>query len=367
MYNIAVIFGGVTPEHSISIITALGAIKNLSLNYNPIPIYIDTKGRWFTGKNLLSAKTYEIEPSGQECFFKPNCKNLFVKRLVGCGKIEIDCALLCMHGGEYEGGAVQGMLDLAGIPYTSPNLISSSVFMDKAISKLIFSSLKIDTPRFVWGVAKDKEALIESAVKSLHFPLIVKPARCGSSVGIRMANNTGELGDAVEFAKQFDTKILIEEALTDFRELNISLLRSKNEIKFSSIEEVENGHDFYTFDDKYTQKSSAKRTVPADIPIKMHNKILKIADMLYSTFEMSGIVRFDFLAVGDKVYLNEINTIPGSFAFYLWKNEGMSFAQILNVCIKNAMLNAENEQSKVAEYNCEVLRDLDKIKAIVDK
>ncbi len=368
MYNIAVIFGGATPEHSISIITAMGAMKNLSLNYNPVPIYINTAGRWLTGKHLLDAAAYHNEPSGKECYFKPNCADLYVKNALTHSKIKIDCALLCLHGGGYEGGTVQGVLKLAGVPFTSPEVLPSAICMDKVVSKLLFKSLNIDTPKFVWGVANGSVGeLAEKAVEKLKFPLIVKPARCGSSVGIKLAGNEEELNEAVEYAAQFDKKVIVEEALTDFRELNISLVRGKGEIKFSSVEEVESEHKFYTFDDKYTRKSTTKRSVPADISVKILGKILKISTAVYETLEMDGIVRFDFLVAGDKVYLNEVNTIPGSFAFYLWKNEGVSFAQLLNISIKAALAKSSDKSTAKVEYNREVLRDLDKIKAIVDK
>ena len=368
MYNVAVIFGGATPEHSISIITAIGAIKNLSLNYNPVPIYINTKGCWLTGKNLLDSSAYQTEPKGKECYFKPNCSDLYIKNALINSKIRIDCALLCLHGGEYEGGAVQGVLKLAGVPFTSPDVLPSVICMDKVVSKLLFKSLNIDTPKFMWSVVSENvEELAEKAVKKLKFPIIVKPARCGSSVGIRLVCDDGELGEAIRYASQFDKKVIVEEALTDFRELNISLMRSKNEIKFSSVEEVESEHKFYTFEDKYTRKSTTKRIVPADISVKILGKIIKMSTAVYDTMEMNGVVRFDFLVVGDKVYLNELNTIPGSFAFYLWKNEGMSFAQLLNIAIKNSLAKSNNPDKIKVEYNREVLQDLDKIKAIVDK
>lgn len=367
MYNIAVIFGGATYEHSISIITAIGAIKNLSLNYNPIPIYINTKGQWLSGSHLLNSANYKTEPSGKECFFKPNCRDLFVKNFWGYSKTTIDCALLCLHGGEYEGGAVQGVLKLSGVSFSSPDVQASAVCMDKIVTKTLLKSLNIRTPKFVWGTADDLRSLQERASKKLNFPLMVKPARCGSSVGIRRVERAEDFGEALSFSALFDTKIIVEEALCDFRELNISLVRSQDGVKFSSVEEVENEHNFYTFDDKYTRKSTARRTVPADVSVKILDKILKDSSLVYENLTIDGVVRFDFLVADDVVYLNEVNTIPGSFAFYLWKNEGVSFAQLLNIAIKNAIKKSESASLKPVWYNSEVLQDLDKIKAIVEK
>jgi len=364
MYNIAVIFGGVTPEHSITIITALSAIKNLSLNYQAVPIYINTKGQWLNGNNLLDATKFKTEPKGRECFFKPNNNNLFTKTLLGYQKTRIDCALLCLHGGEFEGGVVQGVLKIAGVPFTSPDVLPSAVSMDKVVSKLLYSSLKIPTQNFVWGQVTDKQNLIQEAESRLGYNMIIKPARCGSSVGIRIAKNRDELSSAIDFAGEFDSKIIIETALSDFRELNISLLRSKNKIKFSSVEEVECKNPFYTFSDKYLSKSTTTRIVPAKIPVKILNKILRYATKAYEALDMDGVVRFDFFAVGDKVFLNEINTIPGSLAFYLWKNEGITYTQLLNLMLKDAIKRTKNFASSLTEYNTEVLCDLDKINRI---
>lgn len=369
MYNIAVVFGGATTEHSISIITAIGAIKNLSLNYHPVPVYINTNGDWVTGKHLLDAAAYQKkEPGGKKCFFQPNSNYLFIKNTVGSSKIRIDCALLCLHGGGGEGGAVQGLLDLTGIPYTSPAVLPSAVCLDKVVSKLLFRSLNIDTPKFVWGEADKIDDLIANVIKKLAFPVIVKPARGGSSVGIRRADCEQKLHEAVKFAAEFDKKIIIEEALVDFRELNISLLRSSGEIKFSSVEEVKNAHDFYTFEDKYLSGDKVCRVVPADIPLKILGKMVNCSSAVYHTLGMSGVVRFDFFVSDNRVLLSEVNTIPGSFAFYLWKNDGISCAQLLNVSLKAARAHAYEEARRLpVKYDQRVLSDLHKIKSFVDK
>lgn len=361
MYNIAVIFGGRSTEHSISIITAIGAIKNLSLKYKPIPIYINTKGEWLTGEHLLDVKSYVTEPGGKSCFVRPNDPNLYIKSALGYKKIKIDCALLALHGGIYEGGAVQGALDLSGIPYTSPEILGSSVCMDKVVTKLLFKSLGINTTAFVWGCKKDADILVSSAKEKLTPPLIVKPARCGSSVGITRVEDADALASAIGYAGQFDDKIIVEEALTDFRELNIALLSDKKGIKFSSVEEVIFDGEIYTFDQKYSQKSTTKRTIPADINLKVMNKILKNASQIYAVLDLKGVVRLDFLVKDDKVYLNEINTIPGSFGFYLWRKEGLSFAQLLNVSIQDAIATHQERPAVPVQYNEQILRELDSI------
>ena len=358
MYNIAVIFGGESTEHSISIISAFGALKSLSLKFKPVPIYINTHGQWVTGEHLLDSKSFAVEPGGKPCFFKPNDANLYVKSHLGYKKIKIDCALLVLHGGIYEGGAVQSVLELSKIPYTSPSILGSSVCMDKVITKVICEGLGIPVVDYVYGDAKDIEALADKTLEELAPPYIVKPARAGSSVGITKVNGDREkLIQAIQFASHFDTKILVEEALENFRELNIALLKDKDKIRFSAIEEIKCKGELYTFDQKYKSSSTAERIVPAEIDLKKLDKITKLTEKIYRMLDLKGVVRFDIFVVENKVYLNEINTIPGSFSFYLWKNEGLNFAQILNINILDA-INSSKTASIPVEYNKEILSSL---------
>ena len=360
MSNLAVIFGGQTAEHSISIMTALDVMKNLSAKNNIIPIYIDTKGNWWTGEHLSNIEEYKVEPTGKKCFFVPNEQCLMIKTGILNKKINIDCAVLALHGGMYEGGAVQSVLQLSHIPYTSPSLIGSGICMDKVISKLIFKSLSVLTPNFVWDSIDNKDLLCSNATSKLNFPLIVKPARSGSSVGITKVDNVEDLEQAIDYASLFDDKILVEEYLDGFREINIALIKDKDEIKFSTIEEVKVAHDIYSFDDKYSQNSTSERIIPADLGLKIRDRIYNISQKVYNTLELSGVVRFDFFVVENKVFLNEINTIPGNFAAYLWRKEGITFGHLLNIAIRNACSKKENLGPAV--FDPKIIMSFDNVK-----
>lgn len=365
MQNIAVVFGGKSTEHDISIITGLGVIKNLSAKYNIIPIYITHKGEWLTGEHLKNAESYKNEPKGKACSLVLNEPWLAIKSGFRTRKIYLDCALLALHGGEYEGGAVQGAFMLSNVPITSAGVLGSSLCMDKIATKRVISAINIDTPRFVWGeeIAELKEKI---AQEKLEFPLIIKPARAGSSIGITKITAKKDLEKAVNYALSFDSKVIVEECLTDFRELNISAFKLKDEIKCSSIEEV-SCSGLFGFDKKYKKDKSTKRTIPADLPVWVVEKIEEIAKKAYKECDLSGVVRIDFLFADDKVYLNEINTIPGSMAFYLWREKGISFSKLLSLAIDEAIEEANKQKNIVCEYNSNVLADLSCIDKIVEK
>ena len=363
MQNIAVIFGGKTVEHDISIITGLGIIKNLSLKLNIIPIYIDVNGEWWTGEHLKDSETFKTEPKGKQCFFAINKPELCVKTKFGHKKIHIDCAVIALHGGIYEGGAVQGLLDLAGVPYTSPDVLGSALCMDKALSKLAFTSLKVPTPKFIDFEKADCKNIEEKIVEKLKFPVIIKPARCGSSIGITKVETKDDLAKAIDNAFLFDTKVIAEEYLTDVRELNISVFKENGKIHISSIEEVKNNGNIYDFDDKYLDKK-VERVVPANVNLKIMDKIIKYAVLVYKKFSLNGVVRFDFLLKDNDIYLNEINTVPGSLAFYLWREQGINFAQLLNINIKNSITELAEKEKIRYSYKSNALACLDKIQTL---
>ncbi len=364
MQNIAVIFGGKSVEHDISIITGMGVIKNLSAKYNVIPIYISKNGVWLTGEKLKLAKNYKPEPSGHLC--RITLDEPFLEYRVGLHKVKqhIDCAVLALHGGVYEGGAVQGVLTLAGIPFTSAGILGSSLCMDKVATKQMLKCININSPKFVYG-ENYNDILAKITRARFSGPYIVKPARAGSSIGITRVKTRDELKDAVMYALNFDTKILVEQCLENFRELNISLFKLNDEIKFSSIEEVKT--NYFSFEQKYEKNSKIERIIPAKLDTMQQKEIEDIAKKVYENFDLSGVVRIDFLLHDGTIYLNEINTIPGSFAFYLWREAGISFGKLISLNIEQAILNFEKKRSITYEYNSTVLNDLAFIDKVIEK
>ncbi len=364
MQNIAVIFGGKSVEHDISVLTGMGVLTNISQKYNVIPIYITKSGIWLTGEKLKSAENYKPEPKGHLCQISLDEPYLNYKIGLKKVKTKIDCAVLALHGGIYEGGAVQGLLELAGIPYTSASILGSSLCMDKVLTKNLLKCINIHTPRFVY--AENCDDLMAKITKSkLSLPIIIKPARAGSSIGITKVVERDKLKDAILYAFNFDTKVIAESCFEDFREMNISAFKLNDEIKCSSIEEV--CTKFFSFEQKYERNSKITRIVPAEIDKKVQNEIEEIARKVYSTFDLNGVVRIDFLLKDETIYLNEINTIPGSFAFYLWREAGITLGKLISLNIEETLRNAEKKRNVTYDFSSHVLDDLGEIGKIVEK
>ena len=404
MQNIAVIFGGRSVEHDISIITGLGIIKNISAKYNVIPIYITRNGEWLTGENLTKKESFlptiskhafsserkkgeagvnclnncgdfkseqsgncvnDVRVKGKVCYIENNEPFLVYNKGFGRSREHIDCAVLALHGGEYEGGAVQGLLTLARIPFTSAGCFGSSACMDKVATKHLLRGLKINTTRYIWGESVE-EIMTKLKKAHLSYPLIVKPACCGSSIGISKVENRETLGKAVEYALKFDTKVLVEECLVDFRELSVSALKSGDEIKCSSIEEVLGNGDVFNFAEKYCDQK-VKRQVPADIGKELAEQIFDTTRLVYRELGLNGVVRVDYLFANSKLYLNEINTIPGSLAFYLWRGQGIGFSRLITLMIEQTIRDFNAKQNITYTYPSTALNALASVDKIISK
>jgi D-alanine-D-alanine ligase len=355
--NIAVIFGGESVEHDVSILTGLSVMQNLSKKYTITPIYITRNGEWLTGKTLLINATYEKSVKGDKCFFGDFTQELCVKHKFRTQKIRIDCAILCLHGGLGEGGGVQAILSMSKVPYTSCGVGASSVCMDKILTKLVCSALGIDTLPYVVGYSKESTNICDT----LDYPIIIKPAKCGSSVGISVANNEVELDAGLDLAFQFDKRVILEHKLEDFRELNVAAIIGDN-VLISEVEEIK-CDGVYDFEHKYHDYKT-KHIVPAEINQEMIDKIRHIVTHFARECDLFGVVRFDFL-LADKLYLNEVNTIPGNLAFYLWKN--LSFTKLLSILVENAIRRSNREKGLTTQLKTNLLTNLDKIKPIRHK
>jgi len=365
--NIALIYGGNSCEKDISIITALQSIEAIDKKkYNVFPIYWqDAFYILDEYKNVDSYTCSEIK--GRKVLFQD--KSLYaVKKnkvkLLG----SIDCALLCTHGGKGENGALQGFFEVHDIPFTSPSHIASGIGMDKALCKMICKKLTL--PVLPYGVVNegDSEEVLDRIVERLGFPLIVKPANQGSSIGIGVSKDQDELQEKLKTAFYYDSKVVIEKALTDFKEINCACLRKNGNIYPSTLEEPVGWQEFLTFEDKYMSggkvtKTSAKRIFPAQISENDKIKIQNITSKLYQALGCKGIVRCDFLIDNENncVYLNEINTIPGSMAGYLYEDKGFYLKDILEIIIEDAIRGGKDAKS--AGFSSKVLQYYSKNKA----
>lgn len=361
MKNIIVLFGGKSAEHDISLITA-----NLVLNaideekYKVYPIYIDKENHWFYSKNFKNNINKNFEKT--EIFLKMGEQTLFKKTAFGLKKlVKVDCAILCNHGLNGEDGTIQSVLELCSIPYSSPSPLSSAICMDKVVMKFLLEKFEFNVCPYVYfnknEFENNKEEIFEKINSKLGFPVIVKPANLGSSIGISIAKNFEELEKSVDVAVCFDNKILVEKALINFQEINCACIGHKNEVIISSLEEPISYKDFLTFDEKYISKnkSNSKRVYPAKISDTIKQEIQQTSKEIFEKFDLSGVVRIDFMVCDYIVYVNEINTIPGSLAYYLFEKENLSFGDVIDKLIDCANKKFDEKQHLTYCFESNVL------------
>jgi D-alanine-D-alanine ligase len=381
--TVAVLFGSRSVEHEVSVISALQVMAAIDRSkYDVVPIYVDKTGRWFTGRDLEKIDTFKT------LSLKSNHKFLEITppsvpgnplRSQSTGFLssfrlslpKIDIVFPVFHGTNGEDGTMQGLLELADLPYVGCGVTASAVGMDKVIQKAVFAQAGLDVVDYTWFFReeyhKDAAKVIANIEKKLAYPVVVKPANLGSSVGITMAHNRKELEDAIELAQSFDRKVLIEKGLTEMIEINCSVLGWQN-LKTSVCEQPVKSGAVLSYKDKYMggAKGSAKtadstskkgmasldRLIPAPIPPALAKKIQEMTKTAFRAIDGAGISRIDFMVettngkvgANAKVYINEINTLPGSIAFYLWEASGVTFTQLTTELIELAQQRHASKQ-----------------------
>lgn len=386
--KVGVIYGGETVEHEVSIISAMQAIHKLDQEkYEVIPIYITKDREWYTGEMLKDIEIYGdlnlIKKYGKNVVLYYN-KGVYVlqnKRFPRNIVTDIDIVFPIMHGTNGEDGVIQGYLQSIGIPFVGGDIYASVVGQDKVYMKEIFAGSQLPMSKYVWFYDcdyKNNSDEVLKKIKKLKYPVIVKPATTGSSVGIKTAENDEELISAIDDAIQYDHKILVEEVVKNLKEVNISVLGNYEHQRLSEIEEVISGNKFLTYDDKYigggkgklkggmktpikgTSKgmASANRKLPADLDQKLREDVENIAIKAFKTLGSSGVCRIDFLIdeKANKVYINEINSIPGSLAFYLWEEKGVRFSELLDDMINIGIKDYKKRNSKTHSFKTNILK-----------
>ncbi len=351
--EILVLFGGQSVEHDISIITAMQTIKNLPTGFNYLLCYIDRSGGWWIADNLKDISIYhnfeKLAKNRHEVTFLLGQNVLLEKKgHKFVEKCRVLTVLNCCHGAFGEDGAVQGVSKCCGVGESSPGLTSSAICMDKAFFKYVLQANKIQTPSFC--VIKPDEDF-EKETKKMGFPLVVKPANLGSSIGISICKNPSQLQKAVQLAFKFDNKVVIEKVVQNLREFNCACLFYKGRMFVSSVNEVNNRGEIYSFDDKYTSRSLSF----CEPEKQLQNKIISLTEKIYSLFDCKGIVRVDFLydEKEKQLYVNEANTIPGSLAFYLFKE--VPFKELLNCLIEESVRIKEDEKKFIRNFESDAL------------
>lgn len=343
--KLGVIFGGTSTEHEVSIVSGTSVIKNLNKEkYEIYPIYINKNGEWF--KYTYQNQEFKV---GDEIIGKEKIENIFeyLKKL--------DKVFPVLHGLGGEDGTIQGLLELLKIPYVGTRVLGSSICMDKAYTKLIFEKAEIPQAEYVY-IRKNEDdyifiekdfteekcdiyELIQKITEKIEFPMFIKPSNSGSSVGINRANNALELAKAIEYASNYDNKILIEEKING-REIECAVLGNE-EVEASCLGEILAAEEFYTFSAKY-QNQESKTVMPANLPENLSDEVRKLAKKAYKAADCKGLSRVDFFVddKNNKIYINEINTMPGftQISMYpkLWEKSGIKYTELLDKLISLA-------------------------------
>lgn len=364
---VGVVFGGRSVEHDVSIVTGHQVMRAFDAErYEIVPIYIDRDGRWFTGELLRDLNTFKkpvIEAKGvMRAIISPSIEHhgLIINPAPGrFGRSEIrrlDVVFPTVHGSHGEDGTLQGLFELADIPYVGCGVLASAIANDKIMTKMVLAQHGIPVvdavsfSRAEWLEAPDR--VIQHILSELTFPLFIKPATLGSSIGIGRANDETLLRASIEVAAGLDRLILVEQAVTGCIEINCAVMGDGASIRASVLEQPISWEEFLTYEDKYLRggegMKSAERLIPAPIPADLAEQIRKLAVQAFRAVEGRGTARIDFLVKPEtsQIFLNELNTMPGSLAFYLWQEEGLSPQQVVEELVRLAQeAHAEKRRS----------------------
>ena len=343
-YDISVIFGGVSSENEVSVITGTMACNVLKKGGKSfLPVYITQEGEMLADERLADIALYKEGRLGgmsSLSFVRGGALILNARGKVKA-RAKIGVILNCCHGGDGEGGAIAALAALSGIPFASAGLFESAAFMDKYLTKLILSGLGVGIVPYVYA-RSSRDAL--SSVGALGYPVIVKPSTLGSSIGISRADDEESLSAALDVAFSLDSSVIIERYVSPRREINCAAYYEGGKVVLSPCEEVFTSGDLLSYSDKYS--GGGRRQFPADLDEESKNFILNQTARVYGALNMRGIVRFDYIMCGKDIYISEINTVPGSLSQYLVSADYFSFCRVLEKIIATARADFAEKTSK---------------------
>jgi D-alanine-D-alanine ligase len=368
--RVAVLYGGRSAEHEVSLKSAANVIQHLDkTRFEVIPIGIDKQGNWFLGnevftKSLAHNKVSQLTEEDATWFApewigNPSNRQQMTELMSGP---QFDVVFPVVHGTLCEDGTLQGLLEIAGIPYVGCNVLASAIGMDKDVSKRLAINAGVNVgPYFVikynqWKMNLDY--FIRQAAEKISYPLFVKPANTGSSIGITKVKTAAEFQSAVDEAFKFDTKILVEKAL-DVMELELAVLESLEpnaDPIVSVVGEIRPTHEFYSYDAKYTDENGAELLIPAPISEEIKEQAQQIAKKLFINLECEGMARVDLFLnkANQKIYFNEVNTIPGFTQISMYPKlmgaTGISYPELLTHLVQLAMRRHQNNSQLVRSY-----------------
>lgn len=372
--NIGVFFGGRSTEHEISVISASQAMHAINRDrFDVTPIYITKQGEWFTGDALFDVANYrhtdDLLKKCEKVYMKPiyGDYNLYKvkKSFFGSDVLTtLDVVIPVLHGSNGEDGIFEGVLETIGIPYAGCNTLSSANGMDKITMKMILAANGIPVVDYVWMTDKEwfakKDEIISKIETKIGYPVIVKPANLGSSVGISRASDRAELIECIATAEKYSSRIIVEDMVENLQEINCSVLGDCDEYQMSVLEEPIKTGDFLSYEDKYMggtkgtkgMQASQKR-IPAELPEDETNRIKFLAGETFRVLSCHGVSRVDVIVDSKTrdIYVNEINTIPGSLSFYLWEATGLSFEKLMEKLVALAIKRKREQTHKTVSYD----------------
>jgi len=365
MKKIIILFGGVSAEHEVSVISGLQVLENVDRKqFIPYAIKFTKDGLFKYYADLNNRLDYLTIKPQLVNFGRDDNGSFFQFSGLLKVKIYIDAAYLVFHGGNGESGQIQGFLDILGVPYTSPNVETSAISMNKAITKQILTTNNINTVPGVYVSDERIKQNVDRVIKDIKIkpPVIIKPVHLGSSIGINIATTEVELKKYLLEASHYDSEILIEKLLTNFKEFNVSVRKIDSEIQTSEIEKPILHDDILSFADKYERggkktggMASLNRELPAKISKKLEQSIKKLAIEVFRAIRAKGMIRIDFMVTDKDIYVTEVNPIPGSMSYYLWEASGISFKNQITDLINQAIVDFKIQNSKSLEYKSDII------------
>lgn len=372
--KIGVIFGGNSLEHELSIITALQAMDNIDTDkYEVVPIYITKDLVWYSSGCLRYIDSFNNFNLIERYAKKVNLINKngrFILQSAGLIKrelTELHLVIPMVHGRGTEDGTIQGYLQMVGIPYVSNNIYSSVICQDKVFTRQLLEYNELPTLRYIWffdnEYNKNKNELFKK-IDKLNYPLIVKPATLGSSIGIRTVKRKEELDTVINEVLKYDRKIIVEEKIADVLEYQVSILKTNDKLYVSAIEEVETNLEYRDYSDKCNLENylngNIVRTVPAKISEKMNDEIIDLAKKTINFLNNTGLCTVDFLydKKTKKMYIDEINSIPSCFSHHLWEEANISYKELFTIMINDTIENVNKDSNMVKQMDMSVLKGL---------
>lgn len=374
---IGVFFGGRSTEHEISVISANQAMAAIDGNrFSVVPVYITKDGRWFTGDALRDVANFrDINSLLERCtqvYMRPvfGDYNLYRSKhkIFGSDTMAtLDVVIPVLHGSNGEDGIFEGVLETIGIPYAGCNTLASANGMDKITMKMILQADGVPVVPYVWFTDRqwdaDRDVMLARIEDTLGYPVIVKPANLGSSVGIGRAKDREQLLERVADAQRYSSRIIVEHMVDDLQEINCSVLGDCDSYEASVLEEPIKSGEILSYTDKYmggtkgkAGMQAAQKRIPADLPADVTERIRFLAGETFRVLSCHGVSRVDMIVdrSNGNIYVNEINTIPGSLSFYLWEATGISFPKLMERLVSLALKRKRDQSHKTVSYDANI-------------